>query len=44
MDHLWKETPLVYSKYASDRLNCDVYLKLEVPAVLDIVGLMFANP
>ncbi|KAG9050276.1 hypothetical protein FS837_006717 [Tulasnella sp. UAMH 9824] len=29
MDHLWRETPLLYSKQASDRMNCDVYLKLE---------------
>lgn len=34
----------MYSKYASDRLNCDVYLKLEVPSiVLETVGMMPTN-
>ena len=29
-EHLWVETPLVYSKHRSAALNADVYFKLDV--------------
>lgn len=38
---LWSQTPLIHSAHLSNLLNCDVYLKLEVCYLLNILLILY---